>query len=373
MKNPFRLFVMLAAAVAALAVSAPAQAAEGSDEAGAAFVQTNDPAGNSIDAYRRNGDGSLTFDASYATGGLGGRENGAGSDPLATQGSLRLVAGGRLLVAVNAGSNTISVFAVHGARLDLVQVLPSGGPFPTATGTRGDLLYVLDAGGAGFVSGFRIDGARLHAIAGSTRTLGLANTTPPFFLNSPAQVGFTPDGEHLIVTTKLNGTVDVFAVGRDGLLSAAPVKNPVASPVPFAWVFDRDGRMVLNFAGTSSLQTFTVNEDGTITPVSASVSDTQAALCWVTPAAGYLYTSNTGSNDVSQYNVVDGTPVLVRAVAATGIKGATDSAAAGRYLYVQSGLSGTVSVYAIGEGGALALVQVANVPDGGSQEGIAVS
>lgn len=370
MKGPIRLLVVLAAmAATALAAATPAQASDSGG--GAVFVQTNDPAGNSIDAYHRNGDGTLTFLTAYPTGGLGGRELSAGSDPIATQGSLRLDEG--LLLAVNSGSNTVSAFVVNGDQLVLTQVVGSGGLFPASIATHGDLVYVLDAGGAGSVSGFRLAGGRLHPIENSTRTLGLANGNPPFFLASPAQVGFTPDGGHLIVTTKTNGTVDVFSVNPDGRLSAAPVKNP-AAPVPFAWVFDSAGRIVLNFAGTSSLETFTVNQDNTITPVSAPVSDTQAALCWVTPAAGYLYTSNTGSGDVSQFQVLaNGTVVLVNPVAASGIPGATDAAAAGRTLYVQSGLSGTVHVFSIGVGGALTPIQVAAVPDGGSQEGIVVA
>src|SRR6266487_59957 len=52
------------------------------------FVQSNDPANNQVWAYRRAGDGTLTFDAKYDTGGRGGRVEGAMSDPLATQGSL---------------------------------------------------------------------------------------------------------------------------------------------------------------------------------------------------------------------------------------------------------------------------------------------
>lgn len=369
MKNPVRLLVLLAVTAAGvIAAASPAQAAE--REGGAVFVQTNNPAGNSIDAYRRNGDGSLTFVAAYATGGLGGRETGSASDPLATQGSLALAADGRLLVAVNAGSNSISVFRVSGAHLQLVQVLGSGGSFPTGIAIHDYLAYALNAGGTGAVSGFRIGGRSLEPIAGSTRTLGLANATPPFFLSSPAQVGFTPDGGHLIVTAKTNGMVDVFSVGDGGRLSAAPVKN-AAAPVPFAWVFDRAGRLVLNFAGSSSLQTFAINENNTIAPVSAPVSDAQAALCWVTPAAGYLYGSNTGSNNVSQFKVLhNGTVVLVNSIAASGIPGAIDSAAAGGFLYVQSGGSGTVHVFAIGEGGALTRVQIAGVPGGGSQEGI---
>ena len=356
--------------VSAIGAAAPAQASDAGGSA--AFVQTNDPTGNSIDAYQRNSDGTLTFLTTYPTGGLGGREAGAGSDPLASQGSLRFVAEQDLLIAVNAGSNTISVFHVSGNQLQLEQVLASGGLFPTGVGVSGDLVYALDAGGAGAVSGYRIAAGKLHPIEGSTRSLGLPNANPPFFVNSPAQVGFTPDGQHLIVTTKTNSTIDVFSLGPDGRLSAAPVKNP-GSPLPFAWNFTNEGLMVLSFAGSSSLETFTVNDDNTITPVSGPVSDTQAALCWITAAAGYDYASNTGSGDVSQYQVTsNGTVVLVNPIAASGIKGAIDSAAAGGYLYVQAGLSGSVDAFSIGANGALTLVQVANVPDGGSQEGIVV-
>jgi 6-phosphogluconolactonase (cycloisomerase 2 family) len=376
MKRNVRLVGLLFAVVAAAVVVAiPAQASGGSDESSghAVFVQTNDPSANSIAAYHRNEDGSLTFAASYATGGKGGREVGAGSDPLASQGSLKLVPEAGLLLAVNAGSSSISVFRVDGDRLRLTQVLPSGGPFPTAFAVRDDLVYVLDAGGQGFVSGYRIAGDRLHPIEGSTRALLLGNADIPFFLSSPAEVGFTPDGEHLIVTTKTHNTVDVFSAGRSGRLSSEPVKNAEA-PVPFAFVFDHSGRLVLNFAGTSSLETFTVNSDNTITPVSAPVSDTQAALCWITSARGYAYTSNTGSGSVSQFRVnAGGTVVLVNPVAASGIPGATDSTASAQFLYVQSGLSSAVHVFSIGAGGSLTPLQVAAVPGGGSQEGIAAS
>jgi hypothetical protein len=384
MKSPVRLFGLLVA-VAAAAISAAVPATASGDEGGgqAVFIQTNDLEGNAIAAYHRNGDGTLTWLATYPTGGLGGRQNGAGSDPIASQGSLVLVREAGLLLAVNAGSNTISVFQVSRDRLHLTQVLPSNGPFPSSFGVHDNLAYVLDAGGEGFVSGYRIAGGRLHPLEGSTRALGLGNPDLPPFLSSPAQVGFTPDGAHLIVTTKTHNTVDVFSVGPDGRLSRRrPVKNPVAgtTPVPFAFVFDGAGRMILNFAGNSSLQTFTVNADNTITPVSANVSDTQAALCWVTPAAGYEYTSNTASGNVSQFKVTsNGTVVLVNPIAASGIAGATDSATAGGFLYVVAGgSSGQVetnpsSVYAfsIGSGGALSQIQIVSI-NSDDIEGIAV-
>jgi 6-phosphogluconolactonase (cycloisomerase 2 family) len=370
MRKAIRLFVVVAVTVAGALAVTPGYAAKPAAVPGSTvFVQTNDPAGNAIDVFHRNGDGTLTFVGSSATGGAGGRESGAGSDPLASMGSLVLVRDAGLLLTVNAGSNTISVFEISGDRLHLEQVLSSGGPFPTSLGVNGNLVYVLDAGLEGFVSGFRIAGGTLHPIEDSTRSLGLANSNPPFFLSSPAQVGFTSNGAHLVVTTKTNGTVDVFSVRPDGRLSAAPVKNPI-SPVPFAFDFTGGDRIVLNFAGNSSLETFTVNADNTITPTSGQVGDGQVAACWIAPAEGFDFVSNTASNDISQFQVGGSSVSLVNPIAATNVSGAIDAAAAGGFFYVQAGLEGTVHAFAIGAGGTMTPIQVVNVPDGGSQEGI---
>jgi 6-phosphogluconolactonase (cycloisomerase 2 family) len=367
MRAIVRLCGVLAATVAlTLAGVLPAQAA---DDGGAVFVQTNDPTANAIDVFHRHADGSLTFANSYATGGNGGRAAGSASDPLASQGGLVLVREADLLLAVNAGSDTISVFKVDGDQLHRIQVLSSNGPFPTSLAVHGGLVYVLDAGGQGFVSGFRITESGLHPISNSTRSLGLANATPPFFLTAPAQIGFTPDGAHLIVTTKTINTVDVFSVSG-GRPSATPTVNAAAG-VPFAFLFDHAGRLVLNFAASGSLQTYRVNGDNTITPVSSATSDGQAAACWATAARGFIYVSNTGSGNVSQFRVAsNGTVVLVNGIAASGISGAIDSATAGGFLYVQSGGSGTVDVFRIAAGGSLTPVQVMSVPGGASQEGI---
>lgn len=377
MKSLIRLLgfaVPIAAAVISVA-SVPAQASEGEDGNGhAVFVQTNSLSGNAIAAYHRNADGTLTYRTSYATGGLGGRESGAAVDALASQNSLLLVREARLLLAVNAGSNSVSVFRVEGDRLHLNQVISSGGPFPTGLAVHDDLVYVMDAGGQGYVSGYTLEDGRLQPIAGSTRSLGLGGNPVPFFLGSPAEVGFTPDGAHLVVTTKTHNTVDVFAVGEEGQLSAQPVKNAV-SGVPFAFLFDHAGRLVLNYAGSSSLQTFTVGANGTISPADAAVSDGQAGLCWATAARGFVYTGNTGKDNVSQFRVnADGSITLVRAIAASGIRGAIDiGQAGGRFLYVESEVESSVHAFAIGADGSLAAIQVVTVPDGFSLEGIVAS
>jgi hypothetical protein len=94
------------------------------------FVQTDDTAGNQVVAYDRAGDGTLTLAGTYDTGGLGGMLNGSVVDHLASQGSLTHDPVQGLLYAVNAGSNTVSVFSVHGDRLALRQVISSGGSSP---------------------------------------------------------------------------------------------------------------------------------------------------------------------------------------------------------------------------------------------------
>src|SRR5262249_36948282 len=157
-----------------------------------------------------------------------------------------------LLFAVNAGSDSVSTFRVDGDTLSLANVVPSGGQFPASIAVHHDLVYVLDAGGAGTVQGFRIGAGGVTPIAGSTRTLGLANTNPPNFLMSPGQVGFTPDGSELLVTTKAStSSIDVFRVELNGTLSSTFVANPSATPVPFAFTFAR-GRLVSGEPGALS-------------------------------------------------------------------------------------------------------------------------
>jgi len=115
------------AALAAPALAAPAAHAGGSPGGGAVFVQTDNTAGNAVVAYHRAPDGALTLAGTYPTGGRGGVLTGSVVDHLASQGSLTYDGEHGLLFAVNAGSDTVSVFGVSGDRLELRQVVWSGG------------------------------------------------------------------------------------------------------------------------------------------------------------------------------------------------------------------------------------------------------
>jgi 6-phosphogluconolactonase (cycloisomerase 2 family) len=352
-----RAISVLAVALGAALIAA--RAAVGSPTHPAVFVQTNEPTGNHIVVYDRAADGSLTRAGTYATGGDGGvAAPGTESDHLASQGSLVYDAAQHLLLAVNGGSDSVSSFSVQGDRLRLASVVPSGGEFPASIAVHGKLVYVLNSGGSGIVEGFRIAGDRLVRIPGSARSLGLANSDPPFFLSSPGQVGFTPDGRQLLVTTKASeNTIDVFGVGPNGRLSAAPVANPSATPVPFAFTFTPSGRLAVGEAGASSVSTYEIESDGTLADA-RSQPDGQVALCWITRVGSYYYVSNTGSDTLSGYTIAaDGQPSLV---GVTGVVAATESGpidstspSGTSFLYVETGIGGTVDEFSAGPGGTL--------------------
>ena len=324
------------------------------------FVQTNNTSANKIMVYDRAWDGTLTFAASYATGGAGGTAAGATADPLASQNSLVTTDHGRVLLAVNAGSNTVSLFRVRGDRLWLKQVIASGGQFPVSIAVHRDLVYVLNAGLEGAVQGYWLGHDHLWPIRGSIRTLSLGNTNPPNYLHSPGQVGFTPDGHKLIVTTKAStGAIDVFRIRHSGRLSKMAVSTTSQTPVPFAFVFDPWGRLVVTEALNSFLSTYSVNPDNSLTAI-GSTADTQAAACWVSAARSFYYVSNAGSGTVSSFTLnSSGVPVLVNATAATIGAGVTDSVATRdqRFLYVEGGGAGTISAFRVNHDGSLTLVQ----------------
>ena len=361
--NPFsgRRSFAIWALVSGLALSAgvlasSSQAYAYSGRGAALFVQTDSPSGNQISAYEQGSSGELTSSGTYDTGGNGSVATGAAVDPLASQGSLALAGQGRVLLAVNGGSDTVSVFRVDGSALLLTDIVSSGGDTPSSIAVRGNLVYVLNSGGPGSIEGFLLSGWRLRPLSGTNRSLGLGNSTPPFFLDAPGQVGFTPDGGQLIVTTKNSGSdIDVFSMTHSGVPSSTPVVNPAAAPVPFAFTFDSAGHLLVTEAGASALTSYTVNPDGTVTPL-GTAGDGQAALCWVTADNGHFYGSNAGTANVSQFVVnSSGAPQLVGAATPTTGGGATDSTASsdGRFLYVEEGGAGTVDQFEVGSGGSL--------------------
>jgi DNA-binding beta-propeller fold protein YncE len=358
----------LALAAAALAAG-PAAA---SQRPVPVLVQTDNLTANTVVAYDRAPDGSLHQAGVYPTGGRGGALTGSVVDHLASQGSLAYDADHGLLYAVNAGSNTITVFGVDGDRLTRREVLGSGGAFPVSIAVHGDLVYVLNARDGGSVQGYVRVGGLLLRVPFWQRALGLDPTQTPEFTHTPGQVAFTPDGSKLLVTTKAGGqSLDVFEVGPLGGLSAHPVVDALPNAVPFGVTFDARGHLLVAEAGPSAVETFTLNRNGTLTAI-ASAATGQAATCWIAGFGATFYASNAGSASVSGYR--DGGDGALAALGNTTTGAGTVDASAssdGRFLYVQTGAAGGVDAFRIGHDGSLSAIGSVTVPGAAGGEGIA--
>jgi 6-phosphogluconolactonase (cycloisomerase 2 family) len=361
------------AAVALFAAPASANPSDHHSTAGAVFVQSDNTGGNTVTAYRRAADGTLTESHTYSTGGLGGVLAGSIVDHLASQGSLTYDRASGLLYAVNAGSNTVTVFAVHGDRLDRIQVISSGGTFPVSVAAHGHLVYVLNARDGGSIQGYVRFGDHLFRVPSWNRRLGLDPSLTPEFTSTPGQVAFTPDGSKLIVTTKNNeNQIDVFRLGFFGSPSASPVVTPDPGNVPFAVTFDRSGRLQVAEAGPNAVATYAVNRDGTL-GFAGRVATGQTATCWITTTGTKLYAGNAGSATISRYRV-EHAGLVSQGTTGTDA-GTVDLAISpdGHNLYAQTGGAGIVDEFDIAPNGALTEIGSVLVPGAVGGQGIATT
>lgn len=356
-----RALALLAATAATLVGTAvvPALAAASPDP-GAVYVLSNQPSGNRVLVFDRDADGTLEPAGSVDAGGVG---TGGG---LGSQGAILLDAAGRHLYAVNAGSGSIASFRVRPSGLERVDVVSSGGATPTSITVHGGILYVLNAGGAGSITGFTVDGGDLEPLPGSTRPLSGTGT-------APAQVSFTPDGDQLVVTERATQQIDLYAVDADGYASG-PTVVPSAGVTPFGFGFDNKGHLVVSeaFGGAtdaSAVSSYDVG-DGNLDVVSPSVGTTETAACWiaVTHNGRYAFAGNAGGS-VSGYAIApDGTLTLLDEDGRTAAPGAgvLDLAVSrdSGFLYGRLG-NGSVGAWRIGADGSLAdLGPVGGLPAG---------
>ena len=348
---------------------------------GHVYVNDNTKGTNTIGAFDRHADGSLTPAAgsAFVAGGAG---TGAG---LASQGAIQITPDGRFLIAVDAGSNQISVLRIHfGGSLSLVSVTGSGGTLPNSVAVHGHLVYVANSGaGDANYTGFRLGlGGRLFPIPRSTVTLA-ANA-------APADVLFNGTGTKLAGTEVGTSVIDSFTVGFDGRLTAAPGSPfPAQGLGPFGSEFrpTNPGQLFVSNAhnvgaGTGTVSAYTDSFNGTLTSIGASpFADQQTAPCWVeiTHDGRFLFTVNTGSGEISRYQIApDGTLTLLGStpVGQTGGVGAVDARLSpdGRFLFVDESRIAKVGVFAVNGGNLTELgTSPFALPVGATPAGIAVS
>jgi 6-phosphogluconolactonase len=348
-----RLALALFATLGTVAIALPVVSAAQGRADGAVYTLTNNIAGNEVVVFDRMADGSLGAQRSFSTRGTG---TGGG---LGNQGALALTKSGRWLLAVNPGSNSVSVFLSFGNSLFRTDTEASGGTMPVSVTIENDIVYVLNAGSDN-LQGFRMSNyGTLTPIAGSRRALSGTGT-------GAAQVEFNRDGDLLVVTEKATNRVLTFTVDGDGLLGATKIQAS-PSPTPFGFAFGRRDQLLISeavggAAGASTLSSYNLNGDASADLVSAAVPSGQSAACWVviTRDGRYAYVSNTASGNLSTYRIGgNGATTLASAVAATtgDASGPTDMALDrnSRFLYVLNDT--TIGAFSVGAGGALTRIE----------------
>lgn len=351
---------VVAAAAPLAANAAPARAA-GTPALGAVYTATNDTTANSILVFDRLADGRLAPGNSVDTGGRG---SGSG---LGNQGGVRLTPDERWLLAVNAGSDEVSVLAVGESSLTLADVVPSGGSQPISVTANRDIVYVVNAG-SDSIAGFRLDASgHLASIAGSVQSLGGSGT-------GPAEIAFSPDGNFLVVTEKNTNKIAVFPVDYDGV-AGAPLVQDSAGITPFGFAFGKRGQLFVSeafggAANASATSSYSLGGDGILSAITPSAANTESSSCWsaVSPDGRFAYIANTGSGTVSGYRIdFDGHITLIDADGVTGITGGRPSDLAftqnGQFLYDLAGGTNKLAAFRVRADGSLeALPSFADVP-----------
>ena len=414
-----RLWYLLIAMIVALSTLAAPALADGDNDddgggpVGAVYVASNEFSGNEILTFLRFADGSLApAGPGVPTGGLG---TGPGlvlpDDPIGSQNSLIVNQENQLLFAVNAASNDVSVFAIDPDGLTLVDRQSSGGAFPVSLAFDDDTLYVLNAVDHS-IAGFEVDddGELEHL-----QTCQLPDLPPgadpilpgtatqsqqPVVTQTVGQVGFSPDGEKLVVVSKEgpllenfpfepllgSGRIHVYDVHDDeGTLENCgdPTTTVLSSnsdgnaKFPFSFTWSKEGQLLLTeiFGAATSLtgsavSSFALGDDGSLTPISESVGNGQAAMCWIVRSGKHVYVANFLSDNISSYKVENkGQLTLTNASAATfgpgGMESPIDMAVTddGRFIYQLSPGSALIRPFEV-DSSSGALTALTPVPDG---------
>jgi 6-phosphogluconolactonase len=278
------------------------------------YINDNTAAANTITAFNRHADGTLTPlpGSPFATGGAG---TGAG---IGSQGALQVARSGRYLLAVDAGSSQISVLRIRpngSLRLVWDGVVGSGGNEPVSIAVHGRLVYVANAGLGSDYTGFRLGRhGHLRPIPGSTVSLPDGS--------QPGDVLFNGDGTKLVGMRVGTSEIDSFAVGADGRLTAAP-GSPYAAqgPGPFGSEFRPTNPSQLfvsnahGGANAGTVSAFAVSGDGSLSSIGASpFADLQTAPCWVEIShdGKVLFAVNTAVPSISHYLIgADGSLRLI--------------------------------------------------------------
>jgi len=370
---------VLAAAAGLFAGTGSAGATTTSPVVGHTYVNDNAAGPNTIAGFDRHANGSLTPipGSPFAIGGAG---LGAG---LGSQGAIQASPDHRFLLAVDAGSNQISVLRVNpnGVPTPVGSPVSSRGVKPVSIAiNRFGLVYVANVGNGGSnYSGF--------LLSSQGRLIPLPYTTVAVPEGSGVgDVLFNSTGDQLVGTRDTTSLIDSFNVRLDGRLDAAPGSPfPAQSLGPIGAEFRPTNPSQLYVsnahagAGLGTVSAFQLSRTGVLSSIgNLPVPDGQTAPCWVEIShdGKYLFAINTGSGNLSSYSIGrDGGLTLFGTFPFTNGAGAVDARLSpdGKTLSVTGGRGLVVSTFAVSGGTVTELPSSpVTLPAGTSPTGIVV-
>lgn len=347
---------------------------------GSGQVDGNVQGDNWIAAYGRAADGTLSLIDRYGTGGLGGDfDGGEGLDPLISAYALNKTEDNQFLLAVNAGSNTLTAFSIEENTFGLSitdtegtnGIGPNSVAHTSALGPDGvnGLVYVSnitreefaaqgEPAHQGSLMGYwLLDDGTLQPIDGAWRALA----------NRPSAVQFSPDGNFLVVASINAGSIAlasddqneivVYRVNQNGTLSEEITAGATSTlredgtgrndgrnlPSAIGFQIVGDNYVVVTEArefqpdGTppafpalqdGSVSTWQITADGGLRPISldvaSGVNNTGRTACWLdfTEDGNTFFVSNAIEAGLASYSFNNGVIELLDQVAAQGV-GAT--------------------------------------------------
>ena len=312
------MFGFAFALIPLLLIGPPAAQAGDNPPSNVVYVESNDPNGNAILAFKRALDGSLTPlpGSPFSAKGLGVTPTIA-LGPFDSDQEIIVNKAHTLLFAVNGGSDTIAVFKIQGngaLRHVKGSPFPSGGSNPVSVGLADDVLCVVNQDDDPGHPGQFLPNYTSFSVGSNGSLIPIPRSTFSVDAGStPSQALIAPSNDLVFGADFLGGILRSFALNEAGQLRSVDAQplppsqfaESGAPPFPLGLaVHPTRNLLYVGFVTISRIGVYRYRDSGQL-KFERSVADTGHGVCWLTinKQATRLYASNTGDPSVSVYDI----------------------------------------------------------------------
>ncbi|KAK6850382.1 hypothetical protein PG995_005129 [Apiospora arundinis] len=316
---------------------------------------------NAVVAMPVQADGMVGKATSTATGGTGAngidgsKNEPSAPDALFSQSALTVA--GKMLFAVNAGSNTVSMFAIDAAdstKLTMVgkpAAVPGEFPTTVAASDKNKMVCVGMTGAKAGVACAPFSAGGGVGPMDALRHFNLGQSTPPVGpTNTVSQVFFSRDQRTLFATvkgdpTKNNtGFLARFAVADAGGCGGATVaqKGSMASPAGTAVLFGAatipGSQDIFATDASFGAAVLSMQDANAVAVKGKGIVDGQKATCWATvsPATKSAFVTDVGTNRLVEMSVSNAKIMGQVDLSPNGDPGLIDLMAGDNFIYALS-------------------------------------